>query len=160
MPYPAFPTVVVYRWQILISPGWRLAVDQSGQRGVGGSMAMLSLLCFCHSFVSAQLTYNHGWASWPFAGNWKTPRRLHLPRHLRGHGHDTAVVTPSQKHIKTSNADTQTLELSNYHLSCLAHPKEQWPVATQPGISGRRNLRRPLAKFGWSLKFTAPQTKV
>lgn len=47
-PRPAFPTVAVYHWHILTRPGWRLAEDQSGQRGVGSSMTVLPFLGFCH----------------------------------------------------------------------------------------------------------------
>lgn len=101
-PHPVFPTVVVYHWHILISPGWRLAEDQSGQRGVGSCITVLpSFPCVSvTSFVSAQLTRSHVWASGPLASNSKTSRGFSSARR-RGHGHNTAAVTPSQQHRKS-----------------------------------------------------------
>ena len=53
------------------------------------------------SFVSAQLTRSHVWASGPLASNSKTSRGFSSPARRRVHGHNIAAVTPSQQHIKS-----------------------------------------------------------
>lgn len=128
-PHPAFPTVAVYHWHILISPGRRLAEDQSGQRGVGRAWLCFHSCVSVTSFVSAQLTRNHVWASKTFASNSKTPHGLYLPRHWQGHGSNTAAITLSQKYIESQMPTHK--HAHHPTATCLARPgADKGTVAT------------------------------
>lgn len=107
------------------------------------------------SFVSAQLTHNHVWASQPFASDSKTPRGLYLSRHWQGRGSNTAVVTPRQKHIKS-----QMLTHERSHeptATCLAWPgtPRRTVASGHParGLSGWRAKADPLLSFIRSPEF-------
>lgn len=77
------------------------------------------------SFVSAQLTRNHVWASETFASNSKPPHGLHSPRHWQGPGPNAAHPCdhPWSKTERESDAATHTRTPPDCHLSCLARHK-------------------------------------
>lgn len=163
-PHPVFPTVVVCHWRSRVSPGWQLAEDQSGQRGTGRSITNYasSPCASVTSFVWAQLTRNHGWASGPLASNPRTPCGFPSPGRWQGLGQKAAVVTPNHKHRKSWKLTHQHARHST--ATCLGWHTQRKSVASgHPAwcLCGGGAKGDPLAMFGWKpgVRF-APLTEV